>query len=396
MNLITVFLGGALVYTFLVMIFVIFAREQNSKARAIFVIMMLCFASLLVELAFLEERNSAWIAYIISFSGPLSLSIPILFYLYFKASINLNSEFNWWELKHLLLPLIYLALMMPYNVLDFHEKIEFLNGINRGWPLSLTPMRFTRLALITICSGFYFQLIWRELHIEINLKKADVLREIKKLKTAFLCMLVCIVFIFMFFLIRLPKEFTWALSLIIIAMVIIISLIFKYLPVFGHNFYCSPDRKGNVEQDVKKTPSELSNVDVTPPEESPNESKKYRSSVTSSIASDVLNNLTELLGAGLYKDSTLSLRKLASRLKTSNHHLSQIINEQTQGNYYELINRYRIAEAKRLLRETEMNVIDITYEVGFNSKSSFYTEFKRQSGLTPGQYKKVKLNRNSL
>jgi AraC-like DNA-binding protein len=32
-------------------------------------------------------------------------------------------------------------------------------------------------------------------------------------------------------------------------------------------------------------------------------------------------------------------------------------------------------------------VIDITYEAGFNSKSSFYTEFKRQNNCTPGQFK---------
>ena len=44
-------------------------------------------------------------------------------------------------------------------------------------------------------------------------------------------------------------------------------------------------------------------------------------------------------------------------------------------------------EAKRLLLETDLSVIDVAYESGFNSKSTFYTEFKKQTGHTPGQFR---------
>ncbi|WP_394390800.1 helix-turn-helix domain-containing protein [Shewanella woodyi] len=80
--------------------------------------------------------------------------------------------------------------------------------------------------------------------------------------------------------------------------------------------------------------------------------------------------------------------KLASQLKLSTHHLSQIINQQTQGNYFDLINQYRIKDAQHLLINTNMSIIDIAYEVGYNSKSSFYTEFKRRTQMTPNQFKK--------
>ncbi|MEL7306860.1 MAG: hypothetical protein AAGK05_02680 [Pseudomonadota bacterium] len=123
----------------------IVSTHQNSKAKAMFTMMMLGFISLLLELALFEENIREWKVYVLSFSGPLSASIPIFFYLFFKSSVRLNSEFNKNDLKHLLLPLIYLALMLPYNVLDYHEKIEFLDNTNRSWLLSMTPMRFTRL-----------------------------------------------------------------------------------------------------------------------------------------------------------------------------------------------------------------------------------------------------------
>ena len=99
------------------------------------------------------------------------------------------------------------------------------------------------------------------------------------------------------------------------------------------------------------------------------------------------------MNSGVFKDPTLSLKVLASKLNMSTHHLSQIINQKTQNNYYDLINQYRITEAKRLLQESDMKIIDIAYDVGFNSKSSFYTEFKKQSGLTPSHYKRTKITK---
>lgn len=352
-----------------------------------FVMTMLGFASVLLELAFFEENIREWEIYLLSFSGPLSAAIPVFFYLYFKSTIRLDSEFNKNDLKHLLLPLAYFALMLPYNMLDYWGKIDFLLDVNRSWPLSITPMRFTRFGIIATVGVFYFQLIWRELHIELNQKKKDVLREIKKLKTAIISMSSCILLVFIFFLIRLPGEYTWALSVVIIAMLAMTSLVYKYLPNLGHCWWQTSvaeiDNKCNGRQEVSQ---------ALPKEHDSKHNKPYRSSVTPDRASEVITDLTILLETGIYKDANISLKVLASKLNLSHHHLSQIINQNTGGSYYDLINSYRINEAKRLLRETKMTIIDITYEVGFNSKSSFYSEFKKHSDLTPSQYKKMQVS----
>ena len=52
-----------------------------------------------------------------------------------------------------------------------------------------------------------------------------------------------------------------------------------------------------------------------------------------------------------------------------------------------LINR-RIAQAQKLLIQTEMSVKEICYEVGFQTESYFIRKFTKMLGLTPMQYRK--------
>ena len=65
-------------------------------------------------------------------------------------------------------------------------------------------------------------------------------------------------------------------------------------------------------------------------------------------------------------------------------------------NFFDFINGYRIKEAKRLLVDPKgelLTILAIAEEVGFNSKSSFNTAFKKITGMTPTEYKKsVSLN----
>lgn len=87
----------------------------------------------------------------------------------------------------------------------------------------------------------------------------------------------------------------------------------------------------------------------------------------------------------------LSLFSLASTLKVSAHTLSFIINECSGENFNQFVNRYRIEEAKKLIVNPKMNhlnIIGIGYEVGFNSKSTFITTFKKLTSQTPSEYKK--------
>ncbi len=122
------------------------------------------------------------------------------------------------------------------------------------------------------------------------------------------------------------------------------------------------------------------------------ERPRYETSrLTPSEGKSYLSKLeTHMLDQKPYLNPLLTLKELALQVSLSPRYLSQIVNEYAHQNFYDFVNRYRIEEAKRLLsdRSAGMNVTEILYEVGFNSKSSFNTAFKQLTGVSPSQFKK--------
>jgi AraC-like DNA-binding protein len=93
-----------------------------------------------------------------------------------------------------------------------------------------------------------------------------------------------------------------------------------------------------------------------------------------------------------YHDASLTLKKLARQLSVPSRDLSIMINHHIGQHFFDFVNAHRIEEAKKLLvaaTPSQMSVLDILYEVGFNSKSSFNTAFKKHTGTTPSAFRKT-------
>lgn len=89
-----------------------------------------------------------------------------------------------------------------------------------------------------------------------------------------------------------------------------------------------------------------------------------------------------------YLQPGFSLPDLAQRLRTTVHLLSQVINESLGKSFFEMTAEYRVEEAKKLLKEKQnIKVEEIAEQVGYNSKSSFNTAFKKITGKTPTEYR---------
>ncbi len=94
----------------------------------------------------------------------------------------------------------------------------------------------------------------------------------------------------------------------------------------------------------------------------------------------------------LFLDNDLNLPTVAEKMGISIHEASFLINETTNDNFYNFINKYRVEEAKKLLASAQMdelNILGIAYTAGFNSKTTFNTTFKRIVGVSPSQYSKA-------
>ncbi|PKA14863.1 helix-turn-helix domain-containing protein [Leptospira haakeii] len=100
------------------------------------------------------------------------------------------------------------------------------------------------------------------------------------------------------------------------------------------------------------------------------------------------NLLKEMEVEKIYKDEDLSLASLADELGLSSHQLSELINQEMGKNFSAFVNEYRIREACELLtKNKESSVLDIAYEVGFRSKTSFHRAFQKEVGVPPSEYR---------
>ncbi|MCD1116594.1 helix-turn-helix domain-containing protein [Chryseobacterium turcicum] len=88
----------------------------------------------------------------------------------------------------------------------------------------------------------------------------------------------------------------------------------------------------------------------------------------------------------------LKIQDISKEIDVPVRELSVLINHQLGQHFYDFVNTYRIENAMKILKDTsksKVTILEILYEVGFNSKSSFNTAFKKQTGNTPTEYRKA-------
>lgn len=124
--------------------------------------------------------------------------------------------------------------------------------------------------------------------------------------------------------------------------------------------------------------------------------KYEKSGLTRSLSLELKENLIDLFNKEkIYKESNICLDTLSEKLNTTRHNASQVINEHFKMSFHELINTYRIQEAKAILNsdtQKNLNIIDIAYEVGYNNKVTFNKAFKKATQLTPSQYQRTSIS----
>ncbi|MBV6494364.1 MAG: hypothetical protein LDLANPLL_02396 [Turneriella sp.] len=120
---------------------------------------------------------------------------------------------------------------------------------------------------------------------------------------------------------------------------------------------------------------------------------RYRHSQIKGINTDDLKMWLEaaMVAEKMFLNEELSLAKLAAHLKVSVHQLSEFLNTVLKTGFARYVNGYRVAEAKRLLNENhEMNILQIAYESGFNSISSFHRAFVGIERMSPKAFRQLK------
>ena len=129
-------------------------------------------------------------------------------------------------------------------------------------------------------------------------------------------------------------------------------------------------------------------------EPKPEDEKYKKSGLSKQKSLEFFAVLTKMMEEKkLYHESELTLFSLAGYLQVHPNHLSQIINQHRNQNFFDYVNELRVNDVKEALLSGKYDthsLLGIGFEFGFNSKASFNRAFKKFTGMTPGEYKRDK------
>jgi len=289
------------------------------------------------------------------------LMLPF-FYLFVKSYINKinNKNEKWWLFIPFTFCLLYLLTTNSVN--NDLAIIKLFNLV-----IEYVSILFTLFIIFMI---FRVITIYEKKHSEYNSSKVIVKTKWLK-RFLYLGLILCLLwFASLNVFENVFKEGFYKLYPLWIGMSILIYWI-GYTAILQKHLYKERKEIRTLIKDTKKLKTSTS-------------SKKNNSKLFDDITNWIHENK-------LYLNPSLNSDTITSKFKISNSYLSQIFNTHSELNFNDFINQLRIKEAERMLQNKAYDsytIVAIGLESGFNSKSSFYTAFKKFTNKTPAQYKK--------
>ena len=353
----------------------IFSKKNKSNADRVLGIWMLFIAS---HLSYYYLNVSE-----ISFKYPFILGIGEFFailqgpflYIYTLLLVSKDDKFKRIYLLHSLPFILIMAHVIPdFCFLPAEEKILYYNKIGSNPPLiyfiGFILNNFLGVVYVVLT---FFVLRKHNNRIEESFSYSEQidLKWLKYLLIAIACVWIIVVL----------SYFLNIYGLESIALTIAIFFLgyfgFKQPTIFTNISIDTAHKQPITKQDTPKT-------------EQPDKYKK--SGLKSSEIDKYTTQLIEFIKQEKpYLNNKLTLNQLAEAMNLSTNHLSQIINEKMNKNFFDFINEYRVNEIKNLLPDPKYDhytLLGVAFESGFNSKTSFNNIFKKFTGKTPSEYKK--------
>jgi len=184
----------------------------------------------------------------------------------------------------------------------------------------------------------------------------------------------------------------WSFAFIVAAYVAFMLYNGLQIPSFSEVIIQEKAKANINEETIDETTITLTQNDepITPAE-------TKKTGISTELQNSIWKRTEDLMSLEkLYLNKELTVYTLAKAAGTNSKYLRLTIKNKFERNFAHYVNSYRIREAKRLLVDSEQDLYNIEYigeMSGFKSKSSFYTAFKKQTGLTPQTYKKEEGNK---
>ncbi|TMM58319.1 AraC family transcriptional regulator [Maribacter algarum] len=170
------------------------------------------------------------------------------------------------------------------------------------------------------------------------------------------------------------KEISWDVGLISLCFLILLTIYLGYHGLKQSTIYLPKFLLDNEEASKK------------------DKHQNIKFSLSREELEELKSNLDDILiYEKPYLQQELTLSGLAELIGTTDKKLSSLLNHHLNVSFYDFINQYRVEEVKEKLKLEEYekySLLGLAYTCGFNSKSSFYRAFKKETGISPTAYKK--------
>ncbi len=368
MNLIAVIILLGIVQGFFIGFILITKRSGNKRANAVLGFMFFMLSVSMGYYFFYTSNLFLKFPHLQKTTFPTTLLFGPLFYFYTKTQTEKNFKFSLIHLINLTPFIIVLILNIPFYLQDTEYKLKYLANteiMKSNLDLFISIFQVLQTSTYILMTKKLIRDHVKRLKNEISSIEKMNLNWLNICLNAIICM-------FAFIAVHLVMIY-FGVDLRSIYHVTLPVVITIFIFVFGYLGLRQPEI-------------------VLPAEEATVVKKYEKSTLTDEKGEEHLQLLLEVMDKEKpFLKNDLTLQKLAALLDISTHHLSQIINERLNLNFFDFVNGYRINEAKLRLVSPDfqnLTILAIAEECGFNSKSSFNTAFKKFTDVTPTEFKK--------
>lgn len=361
--------------------FLLLDKKENNFANRILVAILISVLLFMTDCLLIYTRYSLDFPSLVFLSLPLSFAMGPMIYLYVLSITRPAFSFKKIYLLNFIPMLMYIAFIsIPYILLPTEGKLEILRNMyadpavrlgDRTFMIILNSVTFTHIVIYLILS---YRLLGkgqtREDVTSPKLLESIRVKYYRWLKKILVALFMCWVIwaLIAFSLDNVLVEFS-----VMPAIFSILIYVMGYFGLVQPELFTGKEKRQAAKYESSKLSAEKRQVFL----------RRLRRAVTEEKC---------------YADESLTLQHLSKLLDIPANYLSQIINEEFNQNFPDFINGYRIRDAQELLQDPRTNhlsILGIAYEVGFNSKSTFYTAFKKHTGMTPSEFLKSQTPRQT-
>ena len=361
----------------------LFKKPQiiSNKFFSLFIILF----SLYLILAIYELKTNQKISTFHVISFPVLFLFGPLFYFYVGTLTSAITKFRKIHLLHLLPIGIVFLYILPYF---FASNIEKRLAISS---LSVIDEIFELATVIHIILYYIFSF---QLLRKFSKRIKNYFSTTEKLNLLWLRIIIIInitidilAISVDFFHITNKEEFIIIKYLSEIGVVIFVYIA-GYFVIQLPEIFSKTSIMGNKLLDSK---NEINNNELNP-----SQPKYKKNRLSNNFLDEYLAIITEYVEkTKIFRNPELNMKQLSEDIDISIHNISQVINSRLNMNFFNFINSYRIKDAIELLvnkDEKRKTILEIAFEVGFNSKATFNSIFKKTTQLTPTEYRKENMS----